>query len=190
MTPIRILRKEQQINSQWSGGTTTQLYIYPEGSSYAGRDFEVRISSATVNNGRSIFTHLPGYWRVLMVLEGELKISHDASEEIILKKFQSYRFNGSQHTESEGAAIDFNLMTNTSKPADVSGLVVTAGEKYFLPKTENEMRCIYVFKGKLKIAGGENRVEVTEGDFVYCEDCGKEVELSAVVESEIVVVCF
>ena len=43
------------ITSTWAGGTTTQLYLYPENGSYANRDFLFRISSATVDLEESGF---------------------------------------------------------------------------------------------------------------------------------------
>lgn len=36
--------------SRWSGGTTTQLAIFPPGASYADRDFLWRVSSAAVED--------------------------------------------------------------------------------------------------------------------------------------------
>lgn len=35
--------------SRWSGGTTTELFIWPYGASYAERRFSIRISTATVD---------------------------------------------------------------------------------------------------------------------------------------------
>lgn len=48
--------KEDYPVSNWSGGKTTQLFIYPENSEYAKRNFLFRISSATVDCERSEFT--------------------------------------------------------------------------------------------------------------------------------------
>ena len=43
---------DQYIVSQWSGGTTTQVAIAPEGAVYADRDFLWRISSAVCRGTR------------------------------------------------------------------------------------------------------------------------------------------
>ena len=64
------LTKSNYIISQWSGGTTTQLAIAPEGAVYADRDFLWRISSATVDLEESDFTALPDYVRLISVLDG------------------------------------------------------------------------------------------------------------------------
>jgi len=60
----------EQNTTLWSGGTTTQLCIYPYAATYTGRDFIFRISTATIESEESVFTKLPGYTRILMLLEG------------------------------------------------------------------------------------------------------------------------
>ena len=44
----KLLTREDYATTNWSGGTTTQLSIAPEGAVYADRDFLWRRSSATV----------------------------------------------------------------------------------------------------------------------------------------------
>ena len=44
------------ITTRWSGGTTTQLAIAPEGAVYADRDFLWRLSSAGVDDDYSKFS--------------------------------------------------------------------------------------------------------------------------------------
>ena len=67
---INIKGPEEYTVSQWAGGATTQLYIYPEHADYSRRDFIFRLSSATVECERSEFTSLPEVDRILMVLRG------------------------------------------------------------------------------------------------------------------------
>ena len=50
---INIKGPEEYTVSQWAGGATTQLYIYPEHADYSRRDFIFRLSSATVECERS-----------------------------------------------------------------------------------------------------------------------------------------
>ena len=56
--------------TNWSMGETTQLYIHPKTAEYGLRNFDFRVSRATVSDEMSIFTNLTGYERVLMILEG------------------------------------------------------------------------------------------------------------------------
>ena len=72
MADYSIVKKtsSEYSTSAWSGGTTTELGIGPEGSRYADREFLWRISSATVDLEESTFTALPDYDRIIMTLEG------------------------------------------------------------------------------------------------------------------------
>ena len=67
-----IITPEQMQTSRWSGGSTTQMMIFPAGSSYRNRDFRFRISSAAVEDAVSVFTKLDGVERFLTVLEGKI----------------------------------------------------------------------------------------------------------------------
>ena len=60
---IRHLTPADYRTSCWSGGTTTEIFIWPEDADYAARRFAVRISSATVELEESDFTALPGVTR-------------------------------------------------------------------------------------------------------------------------------
>ena len=49
MSNKMILKKaEDFVTSKWSGGSTTELYIYPPQAVYREGNFKCRISSATV----------------------------------------------------------------------------------------------------------------------------------------------
>lgn len=63
-----IITPEQMQTGRWSGGSTTQMMIFPAGSSYRNRDFRFRISSAAVEDAVSVFTKLDGVERFLTVL--------------------------------------------------------------------------------------------------------------------------
>lgn len=103
--------KEQDYSiGKWSGGTTTQLAIYPQKSSYLDRNFVWRLSSATVDTEESDFTRLPDYDRVLMVLEGEAVLSYEGERVVRLKELEQDRFDGAWKTKSFGKITDFNLM--------------------------------------------------------------------------------
>jgi environmental stress-induced protein Ves len=107
---IEIIRKEAQSTSTWSGGTTTQLAIYPESSDYKMRNFLWRLSSARVDIEESTFTSLPGIWRHIMIIEGEMKLMHEGHHSILLKPFEQDSFSGDWVTKSRGQVRDFNLM--------------------------------------------------------------------------------
>ena len=99
------------VTSTWAGGTTTQLYLYPENGSYANRDFLFRISSATVDLEESDFTPLPGVERYITPLEGSFVLTHPGASPVHLPRLSApYRFPGDIPTHCVGTATDFNLM--------------------------------------------------------------------------------
>ena len=94
----------------WSGGKTTQLFLYPPESSYERRDFFVRVSSATVEQETSVFTSLPGFRRILMPLTGPLKLVYDGHGEALIQPFEAAEFDGGWHTVSYGKCTDIGIM--------------------------------------------------------------------------------
>lgn len=111
---IHLTEKDYAV-SRWSGGTTTQIALFPPESSYAGRDFLWRVSSAVVEDGESAFTPLPDYDRHLMLLEGSLLLRHDGGEPLPLDPYQPHAFDGGAETVSVGRCRDFNLMLRKGK---------------------------------------------------------------------------
>ena len=106
---------DQYIVSQWSGGTTTQVAIAPEGAVYADRDFLWRISSASVDLDESDFTALPDYHRWISTLKGGMTLSHEGGEKIVLAPYEVHQFDGGVDTHSWGRCTDFNLMLRKGK---------------------------------------------------------------------------
>ncbi|MDR0511521.1 MAG: HutD family protein, partial [Treponema sp.] len=84
-----LTRKDELSVSNWSGGSTTQLFLHPAGSSYAARDFQVRVSSATVDQTPSNFTSLPRFHRVLMPLSAPLRLVFENHGEAALSPFET-----------------------------------------------------------------------------------------------------
>jgi environmental stress-induced protein Ves len=107
---IESIKKNHLISSQWSGGTTTQLLICPKNAIYSERNFIWRLSSAKVEVDESLFTHLPGISRIIMILKGELRLEHKGHHSTVLKKFDQDSFKGEWNTKSYGKVTDFNLM--------------------------------------------------------------------------------
>lgn len=107
---FELIRKTDQTTNDWSGGTTTQIAIYPQQAVYAERNFTWRISSARVDLEESLFTSLPGIERLIMVLEGEMRLDHTGHHSSYLKPFDQDSFSGNWTTKSFGKVRDFNLM--------------------------------------------------------------------------------
>lgn len=104
-----IIPKQAQTVTGWAGGETREIYLAPAGSSYASRNFKLRLSSATVTSA-STFTDLPGYNRELVVLDGNLYLQHGENTSIDLGPLDKDSFDGGLRTKSRGTGSDFNLM--------------------------------------------------------------------------------
>ena len=95
----------------WSGGSTTELFIWPEGADYAKREFKLRVSSARVDLEESDFTPLMGVTRYITPLSGGFTLSHPGCEPVVQGPLaEPYRFSGEIPTHCAGKATDFNLM--------------------------------------------------------------------------------
>ena len=111
MTNITLLKSNDFQVSDWSGGKTKQLYLSPPTGHYGKRDFDYRLSTATVELAESQFSDLSGFHRILMSLDHTLHL-HNASrqEETVLAPFTPYFFEGSDSITSRGTCTDFNLI--------------------------------------------------------------------------------
>lgn len=108
---VEVIKQQQCSTSVWSGGTTTQLYIYPEGLTVKD-EFLFRISSATVAPGEAIFSDFSKYQRFLTLLKGEMCLQHDSKSAERIRPFEKIFFDGSLQTKSysEKEIVDFNII--------------------------------------------------------------------------------
>ena len=126
--------------STWSGGTTTELYLYPENGSYGARDFLFRISSATVDLDESDFTPLQGVERYITPLTGSFVLTHPQQPPVVLEPLSApYRFSGGIPTHCVGRATDFNLMLKGCEGCmqlQHDAAPITPGFQAFYPLTD------------------------------------------------------
>lgn len=178
MRDLKIIRKADQKTSRWTGGTTTELAIYPEESRYADRNFLWRLSSAKVLAPESVFTSLPGVSRVLMVLDGEMELIHEGHYSIGLKPFKQDSFSGDWHSESRGCVTDFNLMTRGDYRGTLKHIPLSAGEQIDLgyPHSDDAAleitEALYLFRGSVHIFYRENSYMLEEGDLILFNRSG------------------
>lgn len=186
---VTVIPKAEQQTSNWSGGTTTQLYIYPHGSSYVNRDFMFRLSSAEVEIPESTFTKLPGVSRKIMVIDGELKLEHEEQHTIFLKKFETDSFSGDWNTKSFGIATDFNLMTTGNVKGSLQGKIIQENDSVSqLIFDKENFVCFYLVKGIVEITFGETACKLFSNDLsIFCkEDIAEKITLNAIEYSELV----
>lgn len=107
---IRVFTAENRNTIAWSGGTSTELFLHPQGGSFAERRFQFRISTATVVTDTATFTRLEGVTRHLMILKGTLELTHEGHYTQCLHPYEQDTFPGEWTSHSKGAVTDFNLM--------------------------------------------------------------------------------
>jgi environmental stress-induced protein Ves len=185
----KIVKSNPEKTTRWSGGNTTELFIFPTGSSYVERDFGYRLSTATVEVETSVFTPLPNVSRVLMVLDGQMNLEHKNEHKAVLSKFDVDRFDGAWKTSSFGKCVDFNLMLRDGYRGDVQGLDLGLNEQVKFEFDERPSLYFYVYKGEVKITLDEITHNLNKGDLLCLEEseCFK-IDLFGTLQSSLVVV--
>lgn len=187
---LQITRKTELITTKWLGGTTTQLAIYPEGASYADRNYLFRISTATVEAEESVFTSLQGVSRIIMILDGVLRLEHKGRHTNTLSKFETDSFEGDWETRGFGKVWDFNLMTRDGVQGEVFGTSLMKDEIIsFQFKNGSEFTGLYVIKGRMSISLPELHILADAGDFILgCPDGNEgQLEVKATELSEVAI---
>lgn len=167
-----LLTQEQYLTTLWSGGTTTQMAIAPEGAVYADRDFLWRFSSARVELEHSDFTALPDYVRLISILDGELDMKVGEGERFPLAPLTICSFDGGVPVESWGRCTDFNLMLRKGRAAgSTQSLKLAAGATAAwtpaVPAPKPYPNCtlaIYCVAGDVTVEG----VTARAGQFLLC----------------------
>lgn len=158
---IRSVNKDDFKTTRWSGGTTTEFFIYPPGADYQKRKFAARISSAVIEDEYSKFTELPGVTRYLALLSGETDLVANG-EKIVLDPYEIVKFSGTDVVESHGTCRDFNLMlkgVNGSMDCVRVGNIQT---DFYIPC--NMMVVIYNCSGdNISITGGISSQNISPG---------------------------
>lgn len=182
---IKIFKQNQHKTSEWSGGTTTELYIYPEDSLYSERKFNWRLSSANVEVEKSIFTSLPGISRHIMVLEGELLLEHEGHHNAALKALEQDSFSGEWATTSFGKVTDFNLMLAQGYTGELEAISFNSGEfkDILLHSNVNDTEvfsqiteAFYIVQGYIEIDTGlKKKIGLSKGDLIIITRTGQEI---------------
>lgn len=183
---MKILKEKDFKTSQWSGGKTTELFIFPENSEYQEQNFDFRISSATIETENSNFTELPDYLRNLMILEGEVFINHEDFHSKNLKKFDTDQFHGSWITTSQGKCVDFNVMTNENYTNSLKHLTLLVDKKININKN-SDFLFIYLYSGSLKISISNQTVFLNKNNMLILDKNSQEqIVIHSIKKSELV----
>ncbi len=124
---IRVLNSDSRRITEWSGGSTTELFLYPSGGSYAERRFQIRISSASVDLPESHFTRLDGVVRYLTPLCDGFYLKRNNNWQY-LPRGDVLQFSGEEDILCRGTGRDLNLMLKGAR-----------GEMRVLPKGDHAL---------------------------------------------------
>jgi uncharacterized protein len=182
---IQLIPSAAHTTTQWSGGSTTQLFIFPNGSNVSDRNFYFRISTAKVEVSESIFTPFVGFDRTLLILDGSIQISHEGHHEKILKPFDQDFFKGDWNTKSVGIGVDFNVITKPEFSNTTEVLKISKGEEVAIEGSSNWL-IFYLYKGAVEI---NNEFLLQQSDVLVAEDFGSDdFKFVGVEKCEVIVV--
>jgi environmental stress-induced protein Ves len=167
----QILTSNDFKTSAWSGGTTTQLYIYPPNADLRLRNFDFRLSSARVETKKSEFTTLPGVARKLMILDGEIVIHHQNHYSKKLGKFDIDAFEGDWNTTSVGTCTDFNLMTTGATSGELSSQILDANQQATIQMTTiNKWLFVFLLSGEIRIDSNHRSWMLKQGNLISIQN--------------------
>ncbi|MCD6068844.1 MAG: hypothetical protein K0S33_3670 [Bacteroidetes bacterium] len=158
---------DKQVTTDWSGGSSTQLAIFPFESDFKEQTFIFRISTATTNTQNSVFTSFPGYQRLLMVLEGKLHLDHTDQYTTALQPFDVDHFYGGWETKAEGQVRDFNVIFSEkdTEKAILEKKEISKGEAQLVSLQEFDFVGVFMLSGKTEAA----ETVLQENDFLLVE---------------------
>jgi len=141
---------------------------------------------------KSSFTPLPGVQRIIMPLDGELKLHHLGQRKLVLHPFEQDSFPGDWQTESEGKVQDYNVMCQARAEANLEYFSLEAGEK--LEISNNEMKSgsilLFCYRGKVGITTSEEYQLINEESLLiqFEDDELMNLDLEASEDSDLLVV--
>ncbi len=163
---IRYVNKDSYKTTGWSGGKTTELFIFPEDADYQTRNFQVRISSASIDDDHSVFTNLQGVTRYLTKLSGEAYLIINGKK-VELNPNEVISFSGTDNVESYGKCVDFNLM---------------------LKNTDGIMKCIFVSDSETDLNIPANTMAVLFNNSEKCVQLFDQEDACMILPGDLVIV--
>ena len=127
----KVIKKDDWKVSVWAGGTTNEIFIYPENSSYVER--------------------------YISKLSGDMKLQHTDHYDVDMEDYQIDRFRGDWETYSWGKYKDFNLMLKGIR-GDLYYRQIRSKCRLHLEK-DSTVVFLYVVDGKINVNGTDLETE-------------------------------
>ncbi len=168
---VRVMHKNEFERNRWSGGVTTELAIWPEEANYPAGPFTWRLSTARVEAEETLFTALPGKKRVLMLLDGAIRLEHENHHSVDLEPYQMDTFAGDWKTRSFGKGTDFNLMMDDTCFGELMHLTIPSGASFNVAlQSEGEFDRYYTMVTEAYYClGGQAKVQFANGYMVHIQ---------------------
>ncbi len=190
---IQIKKQSEIISNRWAAGTTSELFIWPNQTSFEARDFDFRISTATVEQAETTFTKFNGYSRELMILAGSLQIHHENLYSKTLNTFDVDSFEGDWDTKAEGMVTDFNIIYRGKVLAKLESNALEIDQIHKEEVvTKNSVTLIYIWEGAISMTNLEDKnttANLAKGDcmILQYDQSPESITLQSIQQARIIV---
>jgi environmental stress-induced protein Ves len=159
-----------QIISEWSGGRTRQLFIYPyNASGGTSFDYIFEITSSTMSDEETQYTVYKNYHRILMVIKDSTTLTHEDGRIVSLGQYSYDEFDGECLTFSKGCATDYELMIRKGNKGFIDVLSLNEDDE------QNNLLCchpnypfayhgFFCHQGNCRIQVGKEKFLLSESD--------------------------
>lgn len=180
MFVLNIIRKETLVEEHWAGGSTTEIMIFPQDSSYHQRNFQWRLSFATITQQLSVFTKLSGFYRKTLVLEGQLKLMHEGHHSVSLNTLEQDHYSGDWQTTSEGLVTNLNIIMDAAHQCHFKVTTIDSAIASYVINKQGDEQFLLLALAPMKMKGTDGEIiELKKGDSVST-DYSMELNLIAV----------
>ena len=170
---FRLIKILDHKTTEWAGGKTSEIFIWPSDGNYSTREFDWRLSSATVEIPESDFSMLEGFDRFITVIDGELNLSHEDAVNHIINGNRVYGFSGAAKTHSIGKAKDFNLIYKSGEKCKMLRRELERGQNVKLKISTGGFAAIYLVSGEVEVTLEKNEKDMSihsleSSDVIIC----------------------
>ncbi len=116
---MKTIKQTDIAPQQWSGGKTWTYYIAPATASLAARDFDIRISSASVEIEQSTFSDFSDYTRYFSVLTEPVILEINGAKQAV-GNADLITFCGADAVTCYGKTRDINVFVRNGIAAEVA----------------------------------------------------------------------
>lgn len=177
-------------------GSTTELYVFPEGSHITDGSAIWRISMARVPESGK-FSLLPDYERIITLVEGKgFRLTGNMGTNIEIKPGVFYSFSGAESIECEllgGPCLDLNLMYQRNKRKATMTLLqpATPNHPSIITKSSNEIIILICLEGQVVVDAyekGENTLSPYNSIYFSSNDDQGKLALKSQAHSKVILI--